>query len=333
LTGPVPARIVYTALLGGHEELLEQPVARSSPVPFVCFTDDPSLRSDDWEIQLVEPALAADAIRSARALKILGHPRLDAFDETLWIDNRVRLRVDPTPLLDGWLLESELAVPGHSFRADVVTEFGAVLAAGLDEAARLYEQLTHYTVLAPDLLLAPAPWTGIVARRRTEAVATGMRQWLTHVFRYSRRDQLSFVQAMHETSTRWTSVKLDNLESEVHEWRDPVGRSPRPQPFQVADSLQPPIAALAELRLSLEQRIADLASSLEAREETIRQLGERVAELEALRGLDLAELDRLRFRLRRARRKKRLTQQQLERARTQRGLMRRRPGPPEPGGN
>src|ERR1700712_2653389 len=87
-------RVVYTALVGGYEELLEQPLARSSTVDFVCFTDDDSLRSEDWEVRRVEPALAADRIRSSRTLKIAGHPSLSDYDESLWIDNRVQLLVD-----------------------------------------------------------------------------------------------------------------------------------------------------------------------------------------------------------------------------------------------
>ena len=234
------ARVVYTAIVGGYEDLLEQPVARGSSVDFVCLTDDPSLRSDDWEVRLIDPALPADGIRSSRAVKIIGHPSLAAYAETLWIDNRVRLHVDPDELLGAWLDGHDLALPRHSFRADVVSEFQAVLDQGLDDSSRLYEQLTHYSALNPALLRDPVPWTGMLARRRSPEVDAAMAHWLQHVLRYSRRDQLSFVQAMHEAGVTWSSVDVSNVDSALHEWRPAAGRSTRRMAFQVAESLQPP---------------------------------------------------------------------------------------------
>src|SRR3954471_6762624 len=114
-TSRSPKRVVYTALMGGYEELQDQPLARTSSVDFVCLTDQPGLRSDDWDVRLVEPVLPADSIRSARALKIGGHPDLETYQETLWIDNRVRLVTDPSELLGTWLAGADIAVPHHSF--------------------------------------------------------------------------------------------------------------------------------------------------------------------------------------------------------------------------
>ena len=317
-TGGAPARVVYTAVMGGYEELQEQPLARSSSVRFVCFTDQPSLRRDDWELRLVEPTLAADSIRSSRVLKISGDPSLADFQETLWIDNRVQLASDPAELLDQWLAGSDVAVPRHSFRADVVSEFQAVLEAGLDDSARLYEQLTHYSALSPELLRHPVPWTGMLARRRSARVSAAMDRWVRHVLRYSRRDQLSFVQAMHEADTTWSSIELGNLRSPVHTWREPVGRSSRSTTFQVADALQPPIAALGELRLSFERTVADLVAAVQSREQTITDLeaaledqraaaglvAQQNAELREQQAIDLAARNRLRLRIRKLRRKK-----------------------------
>ena len=132
-------RAVYTALLGRYEALTEQPCAASSDVPFICFTDDPDLRSDSWDVRLVTPALDLDPVRSARSIKITGHPDLAAYDETLWIDARIRLTADPASILDEWLDGADLATPRHSYRPDVVTEFEEVLLAGLDDSGRLYE--------------------------------------------------------------------------------------------------------------------------------------------------------------------------------------------------
>lgn len=269
-------RVVYTALLGRHEALAEQPAARTSDIPFVCFTDDPDLRSDTWDVRLVTPAFEMDPVRSARTLKITGHPDLAGYDETLWIDARVRLTADPAVVLDQWLAEDDLATARHSYRPDVVTEFQEVLLAGLDESARLYEQLTHYSLVAPALLEAPVPWTALVARRRTPEVERAMAEWLLHVVRYSRRDQLSFVHTLARVGLEPRLVDLDNHRSDIHDWLGVESRSSRHHLFATSDSLQPPIAKLGELRLQLEQVTALMVDTVAARERTIAALEQRI---------------------------------------------------------
>lgn len=279
MTGP--RRAVFTALLGRYEALCEQPVAATSDVPFICFTDDPELRSDTWDVRLVTPAFDLDPVRSARTLKITGHPDLADVDETLWIDARVRLTADPGALLDEWLDGSDLTTARHSYRPDVVTEFQEVLLAGLDEAARLYEQLNHYSMQAPELLEAPVPWTALLARRRTADVDRAMQEWLRHVLRYSRRDQLSFVHTTARAGVEPRLVDLDNHRSAIHEWLGVESRSSRNYLFATSDALQAPIARIGELRLQLEQATALMSETLAAREAMIVTLEERIAGLQA----------------------------------------------------
>lgn len=272
-------RAVYTAVIGGYEELHEQPAAADSQVPFVCFTDDPGLRSETWDVRLVTPTLVLDPVRSARVLKLTGHHDLAAYDETLWIDARVVLRADPDTILDDWLDGADLAMPRHSYRSDVVAEFDAVLQLGYDDSSRLYEQLTHYATLAPELLEEPVPWTGMLARRHGTAVARAMEEWLLHVLRYSRRDQLSAVHTLATTGLGWRPVDIDNQRSDVHVWEEPRGRGDRSALLRVSDSLQPPIARLGELRNQLDHARHLLGVEVDKRESRIHALEAELARL------------------------------------------------------
>jgi hypothetical protein len=266
--------VVYTALIGGYEELCDQPMAAESALDFICFTDDPELRSDTWDVRLVEPILPMDPIRSARHLKVLGHPDLDGYDQTLWVDARLGVKVDPTDLLVRWLDGSDLTVPRHSHVLNVVTEFELALLKGLDDTSRLYEQLTHYTAMAHEVLLEPQPWTAIMARRNTPEVAAAMREWWLQLLRYSRRDQLSLQFALARTGASVRLLDLPNRESDEFVWHEPVGRSPRPAQFRVADSLQPPIAQIGQLQVQVERTVADFARAVAVREADIAKLNE-----------------------------------------------------------
>lgn len=262
---------VYTALIGRYERLNEQPVAASSSLPFICFTDDPSLVSDTWKIELVEPSSALDPVRSARRLKILGHERIAEFDETLWIDNSLILEAPPEEILGSWLDGADLAMPRHSFRSRLFDEFEAVIEAGYDEPTRVCEQLRHYLDAMPDLLSRSPLWTAFLARRAGPAVRSFNERWYEHVLRYSRRDQLSVQMAIAlSPDVRLRFIDLDNNVSPLHRWPITVGRD------RVVSS-RDPLETLKPLALrvhTLERTLGEVRERLAAAEDRSATLEE-----------------------------------------------------------
>jgi hypothetical protein len=210
--------VVYTALIGPGRELREAPVAAESSADFLCFTDDPALRSDTWEPVLVRPRLPGDLVRSERYLKIVGHPALAGYDRSLWVDNVVELEAAPETFVAEWLADAHVAAPLHTFYPSVLAEAQVSIDLGKDDHLRVFEQLAHYVETAPAALEANPHWTGLLARRRTQTVETAMSVWWEHVLRYSRRDQISFGVAMAAAGVWVAPVHLANLRSELHRW-------------------------------------------------------------------------------------------------------------------
>lgn len=283
-SGVTVRRVVYTAVIGDYERLNEQPVAAHSDIPFICLTDSPSLVSETWKVQLVEPFMSSDPIRSARRLKILGHPLLDA-EESLWIDNSVVLRERPEVILDTWLDSADVAMPGHSFRERLIDEFDAVVKQGLDDSGRVFEQLRHYFDELPGVLDEQPKWTAILARRRTPPVEDFCATWFTHVLRYSRRDQLSVLAALHWSSPelRSWSPDIDNHSSALHEWPVTVRRDRSGPARNPLEALQPLAARVRELELrlgNLEGELRHRMSQLAAWREHGASLLDSVAERE-----------------------------------------------------
>jgi len=277
----VTSRTVYTALIGGYETLTEQPMASTSDIEFVCFTDDASLTSETWRIELVEPAFPLDPVRSARMLKTRGGRRLGV-EESLWIDNTVLLKRDPSEILEEWLAAADLAIPRHSYRASVIAEFEEVLRLGYDEASRVYEQLRHYVELAPETLEDPALWTAIIARRHSPEVEEFMERWFLDIVRFSRRDQLSVRKVLHDVGLHVDVRQIDNRESPMHTWPSALGRrTDRATAWSVADLLQPPAARIGQLELELGQAVTSASEGIRVREQRIRELEAALAEREA----------------------------------------------------
>lgn len=268
--------IVFTSLFGRYDSLLDQPVARDSQARFICYTDDPDLMSDTWEIRVVQPAFAADPVRSARLHKILGPQVDDEFDVSLYIDASVRLKVAPEELVASWLPEdADMALPTHSYRDNLIDEFDEVIRLNYDDRARVYEQLSDYARTAPEVLDARPHWTALLVRRRNARVTAAMRVWADHVLRYSRRDQLSVMLALGGDII-FHGIDIDNFESRFHQW--PIVEGRRVQQGKAPSLPAGPLAA--DLRRAV-RRIAELESRLAAAGE--KGLDRAAAQIEDLK--------------------------------------------------
>lgn len=211
-------RALYTVNIGNYEKLNALPEVARGGMDAFCFSDDPRLKSDTWTIVHVEPEFPLDPVRSQRLIKLLGHPVLSAYDETLFIDGSVRLKVNPAEILDTWLQNADMAIPNHSYRDTVEDEFAEVLSLKFDSRERVTEQLNHYRVTHPLTLSQRPLWTAMMARRSSPTVDAFNRIWADHILRYSRRDQLSVLVAIENSGVAVNRVTLDNHESELHTW-------------------------------------------------------------------------------------------------------------------
>jgi hypothetical protein len=277
-----PRRAVYTALMGGYERLREQAAASASDVDFICLTDDPSLTSSTWRVELIDAAFPMDSVRSARTLKIGGHPVLDGYHETIWVDNRVSVVGDPNAIFDELLADCDLFLFHHSFRDLVIDEFEAVVRGGYDDPARVYEQLLHYSEAAPSVLDERAIWTGFIPRRWTPEVRRAMALWQMHVLRYSRRDQLSINLALHQSPASVRLLEHDNRRSRWHKWPTidaALERKPATG-HRFQDSIRAPLAALREAGPVREDLIRAHEEAATARDAQLRQAR---LDIEALR--------------------------------------------------
>jgi hypothetical protein len=219
-TGRLEDLIVYTALFGSYEPLNNCPITVNSDVRMVCFTDDESLTSSTWEIVKVRRRIAWDPTRTARELKILGHPAIREHALSLWIDNRIQLRRSPVEFFAYGLADADLALPVHSFRDTVRDEYAAVLYSDLDRPERVREQLFQMQRYFPSVLDERPYATGMLMRRHSDALQEVMQTWFAHVLWGSRRDQLSVNLALHGSPIKVNAMRLEIQSSEWHEWLD-----------------------------------------------------------------------------------------------------------------
>lgn len=250
-------RVVYTALFGEYETLIEQPVSRQSAADFICFTDVPGVTSDTWQIVQVEPIIRWDPSRSVRFPKIIGHEVLAEYDETMWIDNRILLKRKPERLFDAWLREKDIAFIRHDHRKTVRDEYMAVIANRLDDASRVREQLHFMTLHAPEVLDEVPLWGAVILRRRSDAVRDAMSTWLYQVLRHSRRDQLSLNYAIRRSGIAVNVCEVSNWESDWHRWI-PTSELPKNDKLRFSTGYKYPIHMLVSDRLRSSRAVRHL---------------------------------------------------------------------------
>jgi hypothetical protein len=275
--GTVPnRRCVYTALVGNYERLNEQPIAAGSNIPFICFTDDPNLRSQTWQIRHIACVLTRDFPRSQREIKLRPHKYLPDFEASLYIDSNILLTEPPEAIFERYFPSSGLALARHSFRRTVGDEFVEVYNNGLDEPGKFVEQLDHYLATCPDILDERPFWGGLLlSDLRSEPTRALFELWLTHVLRYSRRDQLAFNYVARQLRFTPNAIEIDNHASWFHQWPLEAGRV-RDQGSPLALAMLSPLAPLVAGVRARDEELAGLRRAL--------KIAKRAGENASLRG-------------------------------------------------
>ncbi|WP_343702700.1 glycosyltransferase domain-containing protein [Chitinophaga sp.] len=177
---------IYTVITGGYDQL-RAPVVRTPGFDYICFTDDPELNCEGWQIRLLDKA--ADPCRQQREVKIRPHMFLPDYGLTVYIDGSHQLTGDLSSLIDehfsgSWLLKV------HPKRKCIYQEGQRCIETGKAHKDTVNAQLTEYLTAG-----MPAEYglyeTGIMIRDNTPEVNAVSDQWYAEVAKHSHRDQIS----------------------------------------------------------------------------------------------------------------------------------------------
>ena len=231
-------RVVYTAVIGGIEELQDFEFIPSAEIDYICFTDNPHARSKSWKIVRIRPRFEGDPARSTREFKMLGHELLFGYHQWLWIDNKVRLLAEPKEIFESLPENSDLAMAKHDHRATVREEFAAVIKLRKDHAFRVIELRNFILKFAPEILDQQPIAGTIILRRNNQKVENLMHSWFELVLRFSKRDQLSINYVLEASAVSFSFLPIAVSGSPVHDYvsGQTVGRARRLERFPMAPS-------------------------------------------------------------------------------------------------
>lgn len=188
--GTVPERVaVYTCITNAYDRLPDLP--QWPHCDFICFTDNPYLRSDRWEVRYL-PADDLDAARRSRLPKILPHRFLLEYPISVWVDANVTVHTDLAAMARQELASRSAAFFTHPERTNVYDEAEVCIRLEKDDPATLRRQADAYRdeglpAGIDDLVTC----TIMFRRHRDPEIIRLMELWWKEILRHSRRDQIS----------------------------------------------------------------------------------------------------------------------------------------------
>ena len=209
-----PRKVVYTAVFGGYDELHE-PRVRTPGVQYICFTDNPYLKTKTWTIRYCPPT--ADPMLQAKRIKILAHETLDC-DVSLWIDGRVKLH-DLNGLFDR--CRADVAAPRHPYRTCIYEEAAFCQRVGRGDPARIATATARYRTMGhPE---NSGLWLGsVIFRKHSPETAAFNKEWWREVQSGTSRDQLSLAMLLRQQRFFSQTLPMDmpqyRLARHAHQW-------------------------------------------------------------------------------------------------------------------
>src|SRR6266850_4333260 len=223
-------KVVYTFIFGDYDDL-KSPTIITPGWDYICFTDDPTLHSDVWDVRLSPRGRADTQLENKKyAMKhmILFHRYLDGYNLSLSIG----AQLEPNCNLDDLMREhfpatADMMICRHEERDCIYDEAEVCKAWVLDDPARIDAHMRRYRAIG-----YPAHnglyTTRIIARWHDRPNVKAMCElWWEEYQRGSRRDQLSLNYAIWKSAPIKISaidfaqqfVVKHNFNIYPHKWR------------------------------------------------------------------------------------------------------------------
>jgi len=183
--------VVYTAIIGAYDTL-KDPTVIDDGVRYVCFTDQPDVKSKVWEIHQIDYDDSISPALLTRKFKLLPHCFFPKTKTSVWADASLQIRGSIKSLLSNYQSTSNLLFFPHQERFCIYDE-AAICVLGFVKKMKesIYPQMMKY-------LSEGFPYNygllcgGFMARNHNDAaVKKAMEDWYMEVERFSPRDQLS----------------------------------------------------------------------------------------------------------------------------------------------
>lgn len=180
---------VYTALFGDYDSLIE-PKERFEGCDFICFTDQINLKSNIWEIRIIEKCDLPPNIMN-RKYKILPHLFLSEYDWSLYVDANIIILRNPIDLAKKYLGNYYMVLPKHFARTCIYDEAKECTRLGKANYEEIKIQMDKYKREGFPANFGLGENNILLRKHNSENIIKIMNEWWHEFNTHAKRDQLS----------------------------------------------------------------------------------------------------------------------------------------------
>jgi len=189
--------IIYTAIIDGYDELIEPSVVTKG-WKYICFTNDPNLKSNIWDIRVVEMDKYLIPTKNNRKIKIQYYRYLkEKYDLSIYIDGKIGINCNLNDFLeknvDGLNNKNiDIFLPKHFYRDCIYQEIDMCKKIKKENKMICYFLKKFYKKENYPENIGLHDNCLLIRRYPNNNMIQFMDKWWDMIERWSRRDQLSF---------------------------------------------------------------------------------------------------------------------------------------------
>lgn len=206
---------IYTAIFDDYD-ILKRPTVITKGWKYICFTNNPNLTDDFWEIRYINNKNLS-GVKAARTIKIRFFDYIKD-DLVIWCDASTQINCDLNEFVNKYH-KDKFTLMQHPTRNCLYYEGSACIQLKKDSIERIDKQLkTYYNEGMPKHY--GMVQTGVMVRDNCLEVREYCKKWCDEVLKHSHRDQLSFnyIQWKHNYLTPHL-ISSDILQNEFKLYR------------------------------------------------------------------------------------------------------------------
>lgn len=188
--------LVYTALFGDYDALID-PTENFEGCDFVCFTDQRNLKSDIWEICLVEECDLPPNMMN-RHYKFFPHLYFPDYEYSLYIDANIKIKKNVYDFPSKYLVDHSVSIPKHFARSCVYEEAKEVVKFGKANPSDVNKQVEFYKKKFFPINYGLLENNIILRRHNDVEIINLMNHWWGQIELHTARDQLSLMVSLWE---------------------------------------------------------------------------------------------------------------------------------------
>ncbi|MFW6002558.1 MAG: glycosyltransferase domain-containing protein [archaeon] len=199
--------VIYTAITNDYDALPELRHV-DDRLDYVCFTDNPDLKSDFWKIVL----LSGKEKREDKKVKILPHKYLEDYEISIWVDANYILCKNLYHFAYIALKYSNHAVfRHHENRESLEDEVDMCIKLKKADPKKLKAQLKKYRQEFENANFEIVHNAIIIRRHNDKKVKMVMEKWWEQVQNWTMRDQVSFPYVAHKYEYQYNVIRMNSL--------------------------------------------------------------------------------------------------------------------------